>query len=157
YRTIGITSAQQGEGKTTVAINLAHAMADAGKSVLLVDADLRNRTLTGLLAPASKQGLRDAVKGTVDLGALPQCTQFGFWLLPESSNDELISPPSILSSAAMRQMLAAARRHYDYIVLDLPSTIDHIDVGAIAGLLDGFLLVTEWGRTTIDDVEQALM
>jgi succinoglycan biosynthesis transport protein ExoP len=156
-RSIGITSARTGEGKTTVAFNLAYAIASSGKRVLLIDADLRNPSLSRVLATRSDRGLFDAVNGTLSPNDIGQLHKYGFWFLPHSPGHNPKSPPDMLSSAGMRDLLNGAKTKYDCVVIDLPSALDYVDVRAIANQLDGVVLVSEWGRTTIDDLEHITM
>jgi len=150
---IGITSPRSGEGKTTVAFNLAKCIADGGKRVLLIDADLRSLSLTRALAPQTKCGLPEVLKGTVALTDIAVMPEVGFHVLAQSLNRNVQRPPDILSSRQMREMLDSAKLTFDYIVLDLPPAIDHVDACASARHLDLFILVAEWGRTRITDLE----
>jgi Mrp family chromosome partitioning ATPase len=150
---IGITSPHLGEGKTTLAFNLAKSMADGGKRVLLVDADLRRLSLTRELVPQTERGLPEALRGTLaltDIGIVPG---LGFPVLGHPLDRIPQRPPDILSSRQMREMLEGARSKFDYVVLDLPGAIDHMDAYASASHLDFFVLVAEWGRTKTADLE----
>jgi polysaccharide biosynthesis transport protein len=157
HHSIGIISARTGEGKTTVAFNLAHAMASSGKRVLLIDADLRNPSLSRVLATRSDRGLLDAINGTLAPNDISQHDKYGFWFLPNLPGHNPKSPPDMLSSAGMRDLLNGTKAAYDCIVIDLPSALDYIDVRAITNLLDGVVLVSEWGRTKMDDLENIVM
>jgi len=151
--TIGITSPRLGEGKTTLAFNLAKCIADGGKRVLLVDADLRGLSLTRELVPQSKRGLPEVLRGTLALTDLAVMPGLGFHLLPQPLDHIPQRPPDILSSRQMREMLDSAKSAFDYVILDLPPAIDHVDASASANHLDLFVLVAEWGRTKIADLE----
>lgn len=154
---IGITSARRAEGKSTIAFNVAHAMASIGKRALLIDADLRNSSLSGLLAPASGSDLSGALNGSLQLTDINRNKEYGFCFLPHSPDLDGKSAPEILSSAHMRSLLTGAKTAYDCVILDLPSMLGYIDVPAIANLLDGVILVTEWGRTKIEDLEHIVV
>ena len=150
---IGITSPRLGEGKTTFAFNLAKCIADGGKRVLLVDADLRSLSLTRELAPQSKRGLPEVLRGALALTDLAVMPGLGFHVLPHPLDRIPQRPPDILSSRQMREMLDSAKSTFDYVLLDLPPAIDHVDACASANQLDLFVLVAEWGRTKITDLE----
>ena len=150
---IGITSPRFGEGKTTVAFNLAKCIADGGKRVLLIDADLRRLSLTKALAPQSECGLPEVLRGAVALTDIAVMPGAGFHLLAQPLDRITRRPPDILSSRQMREMLDSAKLIFDYVVLDLPPVIDHVDACASANQLDLFVLVAEWGRTRITDLE----
>jgi succinoglycan biosynthesis transport protein ExoP len=156
-RVIGITSVSDHEGKTTLALNLADSIADSSKRVLLVDADLRERSLTKLLAADCNRGLPEALTGSLAVSDLLPCPNFGFHLLPEPLDHSIKYPPELLSSKNMRELLAQARKSYDYVIIDLPAALDRADVLAIAVLIDSFVLVAEWQRTSIDDLEHVLL
>jgi capsular exopolysaccharide synthesis family protein len=150
---IGVTSPRFGEGKTTVAFNLAKCIADGGKRVLLIDADLRNPSLTRALAPQSRRGLPEVLRGTLALTDIAAIPKLGFYVLPQPLDRIPRRPPDILSSCQMREMLDSAKSTFDYVVLDLPPAIDHVDACALANQLDLFVLVAEWGRTRMTDLE----
>jgi Mrp family chromosome partitioning ATPase/capsular polysaccharide biosynthesis protein len=151
--TIGITSPHLGEGKSTLAFSLAKSIADGGKRVLLIDADLRRLSLTRALAPESRRGLLEVLGGALPLADIAVMPGLGFHLLPLPLDRVLRRPPDILSSRQMGEMLDSAKSIFDYVVLDLPPAIDHVDACAAANQLDLFVLVAEWGRTKIADLE----
>jgi Mrp family chromosome partitioning ATPase len=150
---IGITSPRLGEGKTTLAFNLAKCIADGGKRVLLIDADLRSLSLTRALAPLCKRGLPEVLRGGLALTDIEVMPGLGFHILPQPLDRIPKRPPDILSSRQMRDMIEKAKCAFDYVVLDLPAALDHVDAFASADQLDLFVLVAEWGRTTIADLE----
>ena len=151
--TIGITSPRLGEGKTTLAFNLAKCIADGGKRVLLIDADLRSLSLTRALAPQSRRGLPEVLRGVLPLTDIAVVPGLDFHVLPLPLDRIPRRPPDILSSRQMGEMLDNAKFIFDYVVLDLPPAIDHVDACASANQLDLFVLVAEWGRTKIADLE----
>jgi Mrp family chromosome partitioning ATPase/capsular polysaccharide biosynthesis protein len=150
---IGVTSPRFGEGKTTLAFNLAKCIADGGKRVLLIDADLRSLSLTKALAPQSRRGLPEVLRGALPLTDAAVTPGLGFHVLPLPLDRPFRRPPDILSSRQMGEMLESAKSTFDYVVLDLPSAIDHVDACASANQLDLFVLVAEWGRTKTADLE----
>jgi polysaccharide biosynthesis transport protein len=152
---VGIVSAHPCEGKTTIAFSLAHLIANAGKRVLLIDGDLRNPALTRLLAPRCKSGLSEALDGRLAPGDLPPCMQFGFSLLSAPLDALPKNPAELLGSLAMRDVIAVGKKDYDYVIVDLPAALEHLDAQIISDFLDAFVVVVEWGRTTIDDLEEA--
>jgi succinoglycan biosynthesis transport protein ExoP len=151
--TIGITSPHLGEGKTTLAFNLAKCIADGGKRVLLVDADLRSRSLTRALAPQNRRGLTEVLGGAFSLTDIAVMPGLRFHVLPLTLERIFERPPDILSSREMGETLDSARSIFDYVVMDLPPAIDHVDACAAANQLDAFVLVAEWGRTKLADFE----
>lgn len=152
---VGITSLRAGEGKTTLAFNLAMAIAKSGKQVLVIDGDLRTGSLTDALAPDRQRGLIEVLDSDSDLRSAAS-SHFGFRLLPHSPGPAREHAADILSSPAMKKLLDAARKEYHYVLVDLPSIQPHSDVRASVGQFHAFILVSEWGRTAVDEVESAL-
>lgn len=141
---IGIVSAYQGEGKSTVAFNLAVLEAESRKRVLLVDANLHRPSLGRSLPHGT---LLPPLEGRVALSDSVTRNELGFDFLGECSAELTVHPAVLLGSPAMRDLIEAARDHYDCIVCDLPNVLGHADVQAAADLFDALVLVTEWGRT----------
>jgi capsular exopolysaccharide synthesis family protein len=155
-RMVGISSPRPGAGKTTLAYNLAVLSARCGRRTLLIDADLRNPTLTRSLAPNHPNGLSTLLNGNAEFGEcvtepIPQLHFIG-----EASSEAGAHPSDLLSSTAMTATLARLRQMYDYIIIDLPSLLDHVDVRASASLINAFVIVTEWRKTSITDLDAAL-
>lgn len=157
-RVIGITSTLQNEGKSTVASNLATLMADSGKRVVLMDADLRNPTLARSLTPQPAAGLMDVLTGRMDLGAAVgrECTT-GLAILPLVLSEPLIHSDEILSSPAFRNLIDQLRQRFDYVIMDLPPIAPVVDVRAAGAIIDSVVFVVEWGSTRIKAVQRHLI
>ena len=141
---IGVVSAYQGEGKSTVAFNLAVLEVESRRSVLLVDANLHRPSL-GLSLPRGT--LLPSLEGTAALSDVVTRNELGFDFLGECSAGSPVHPADLLGSPAMRDLIRAARDRYDCVVCDLPNVLGHADVQAAANLFDALVMVTEWGRT----------
>lgn len=157
-RTLGICSARDGEGKSTVAINLSICIArDVNYSVLLVDLDLHRPSLQRYLGLRPKAGLDSLLEGKADID---ECLiQSGFdrlTLLPvrkpvPQSSDLLVSP----KTAQLVHQLT--NRHPNQItVFDLPPVLLTDDCLSFLPYLDACLFIAEEGKTTAPDVERAL-
>jgi capsular exopolysaccharide synthesis family protein len=156
-KVIGIVSALPGEGKTTVASGFAAFVAKSGSRTLLIDADLRNPSLTKTLGYANAPGLLNMVADESDFHDLViSDSKYKFDFLPSSSHIKPTNSSDILNSPAMKQMLRAARDDYDYVLVDLPPILPVVDVKAAAHLFDAFVLVVEWGSTSTDEVVKAV-
>lgn len=154
-QSVGIVSAQAGEGKTTAAMNLAMVMAQAGSRVLVIDADLRNPQLTRTFVPAAKAGLPEVLAGSIALkDALWREAATGIHVLPTVARGKIRNSSEIVASEAMRRLLDDASGSYDYVVLDCAPLVPVVDVRASAHLIDGFIMVTAWGETPVDVVER---
>lgn len=157
-KVIGVISALPGEGKTTVAGNLAELIAQSGAKVLLIDADMRNPSLTRLLMTGAKEGLLEVLTGRRRFQeVLWKEKQTGVDLLPTVLTGPIPHTSELISSKGMMALLKEARMHYDYIVLDLPPAAPVIDVRAVSSLIDGFLIVVEWGRTSRDTIQSSII
>jgi len=157
-KVIGIVSALPGEGKTTLTTGFAAFVAKNGSRTLVIDADLRNPSMTKKLGYADSSGLLDMVaEGTSMNELLIKESRFKFDFLPAASTRIRPSNSSdILNSPAMRQALKTAKGEYDYVLVDLPPILPVVDVQAVAHLFDAFVLVVEWGSTKRDEIVQAV-
>jgi polysaccharide biosynthesis transport protein len=153
---IAIVSALPGEGKTTVAAGFAAFMAKSGARTLLIDADLRNPTLTRSLGYNNAPGLLNLVSDKAELEDLVITdSTYKFDFLPSSTRTKPTNSSDILNSPAMKEMLRAAKSNYDYVLVDLPPILPVVDVKAAAHLFEAFVLVVEWGSTSTDEISKA--
>jgi polysaccharide biosynthesis transport protein len=157
-KVIGITSTLPGEGKSTVAANLAVLMADAGRRVILVDADLRNPTLVHALTPRPTVGLMELLTGKIELQqARGRESDTGLTLLPLVLDEPLAHSDEILSSQGFRSLIDQLRQRYDFVIMDLPPIAPVVDVLAAIPAIDSLVFVVEWGATKINAVQHHLM
>ena len=152
---VGIVSAWPGEGKSTLSFNFAQLLAETGSQVLVVDADFTSPALSKSLAPDAECGLAELIE-QAPIEDCVSVTALGFDLLSCSTGVVPMHPFHLLAGQSMLGALTAARHHYQYVVIDLPALLTSVDSQAIATLVDAFVFVTDFGRTTSDDVEQAL-
>jgi polysaccharide biosynthesis transport protein len=154
---IGIVSALPGEGKTTLAASLAAFVAKSGARTLLIDADLRNPSMTRTLGYPNASGLLNMVAEKSQLDDLVITdSKFKFDFLPSSTKTKTLNSSDILNSTAVKDMLRAAKSDYDYVLVDLPPILPVVDVRAAAHLFDAFVLVVEWGGTSTDEILKAV-
>lgn len=156
-KVIGITSPRANDGKTTLAFNLACFIAKGRCRVLLIDANLRNPNLTRVL---SRRGSPPVPPCDDEPGAprRPAISlgRYGFDLLENQQSLAAVYPPTSLDSSAMKELLEEVRGDYDYVIVDLPSILDDLDVSSCATLLDGLLMLVRFGRTRMDEVMDSL-
>jgi polysaccharide biosynthesis transport protein len=156
-KVIGVTSSRPNEGKSTIAAALAEQMAHAGSRVILIDGDLRNGSLTRLLAPSASQGLVDIIAGKAsfeDVRWSNESTSMTF--LPAVIKIRVAHTSEMLASAATRRLFDQLRDSYDYVVVDLPPLAPVVDARVTTSLIDSYLFVVEWGCTRVDVVAHAL-
>ena len=144
---LGVTSMEPGEGKTTLAANLAAHLSSNGSRTLLVDGDLREASLSERLAPKAGKGIVDVLRGTPLDEALVAVPGTDLNVLPAITAGRVGHPAEWLSHERMEAMLDEGRRRFRFVILDLPSITDCADPRAVAPLLDGVVLIAEWGRT----------
>ena len=143
-RVIGVSSALTGEGKSVSSVNLAYALSQLDKKVLLIDCDMRRPSLSAKLPIIKVPGLSNYLSGLSHMDELFQpCGIRGeenaFTVIAAGRNPP--NPVELLSSARMEKMLDRLRQSYDYIILDLPPVGEVSDALAVAKLTDGVLLV----------------
>ena len=143
-RVVGVTSSVRTEGKSTTSINLAYALAEMGRRVLLVDGDLRLPSIAQKLGIDGTPGLSNLVAGLECEDAIrSREDQEGLFLLPSGRIPP--NPAEMLASAKMAELLSRLRESYDFIIVDLPPVNIVSDALIIASALDGMLVVTRSG------------
>lgn len=154
---VGVSSAAQGDGKTTTAINLAGALAqDRNARVLLIDCDLRSSAMARRLGLADGRGLVQAIVDpmlSLD-DAIRHLPRFNLDVM--ASGYETSSPYELLKSPRLVDLFEAARRRYDYVVVDTPPVVPFPDCRVLAKVIDGFLLVVSANKTPRRLVDDAI-
>lgn len=147
-RVILVTSSLPREGKTTVSANIALVMAQAGKRVLLVDADLREPAVGKMFKVQSEAGLSALLAGTRSLEEVvvsaPQTPNLSIL----SAGTEPSQPAELLGSDAMKKFLTRLRNEFDHIIIDSPPCLSFTDAVLLSREVDGVLLVARWGQTS---------
>lgn len=147
-RIVGVVSSLPSEGKSTISINLAQLLAAQGARVLLLDADIRNPGATRAMARHAGEGLLEVLlegRSLQDVLLRDEKTRLAF--LPTVVKQRVPHSSELLTSAQMHKLLAEASSAFDYIIVDLPPLGPVVDARAMAGRIDGFIFVTEWGKT----------
>lgn len=153
-RTVVLTSAVRGEGKTVSTINLAVALAELpGNEVLIVDADLHHPAIEEYLELPNRQGLADVLAGrcSLDAGIRPTAIEgvsvMGAGTLPDN-------PTRLLGSDRMKVVLNQLKQRFSFVLIDTPEAMTISDASLIGGMADGILLVVRLGSTPRQYVEQ---
>jgi succinoglycan biosynthesis transport protein ExoP len=147
-KTILVTSAGVAAGKTSIAINLAVVIAQGGKKVYLVDADLRKPSVHRSLGLPNRVGLSDAFRREKDIRDLAQFWQEGN-LHVITSGPLPPNPSELLSSQKMDQVLQTIERDADVVIIDGPPFLV-TDAAILAAKTEGALLVVRYGHTRKD-------
>lgn len=153
-RTLALVAAQAGTGKSVIAANLAIAFAQAGKQVILVDADLGHATQHQLFDVTSAPGLTEVLAGEAALDqALAATAAPGVRLLPAGSSPA--NPAQMLNAARMDTLVARLLEFADLVIFDTSALADLTDSALFAAKLDGVLLVADSGASRRDDMVNA--
>jgi succinoglycan biosynthesis transport protein ExoP len=156
-RVFGLTSSIPDEGKSTTSLAMGLLSALNGASVVVVDCDLRNPSLSRSLTPNATSGIVELANGQASLeNVVWKDGATGMAFLPAMPHVGPPDPPSILAGAKMKQLFDELRKQYDFVLVDLSPIAPVIDVCATTEFIDAYVLVIEWGRTTIDVVQHAL-
>lgn len=139
-KSIVLTSSVPNEGKSTVAYNLAQAIASSGKRTLIVECDMRRRSLADMVGARARHGIYAVLSGQVELDeALVATSHRNLFFL--DSEPHIPNPADILSSQRFRKLVAQMESDFDYVVVDTPPVGTFVDAAIIATLADATALV----------------
>jgi exopolysaccharide transport family protein len=156
-KSIMVTSSIDGEGKTTLAANLALSIASLGMRTILVEGDLRNPEMSRSLCPQAKAGVVEVARGRASFEqALFFDRATGLAVLPSPPKPRGEDSNEFVFSDAMRNMLDHLRKHFDYVIIDAPPLVPLIDARALGEIADRVVLTIRWDSTPRDVVAQAL-
>ena len=154
-RTLAVTSAGVGEGKTSVVTNLAVAMAVAGRQVLLIDGDLRRPRVHSVFSLPKSPGLSEVMAGQVRPSeAVRQTTTPGLSVLPSGVVGE--SPADLLESELFRALLFELGERFDMVVIDSPPVMAVADASLIANVASSVIFVVRANKTSREAAQKAL-
>lgn len=141
---IGVTSAQPSEGKSIVSINFAYSIAELGKSVLLIDGDMRRPSVHGVVDIPLSPGLSDVLSGAENLSKTIvhyQSTtgEVGFNMIP--SGVIPANPSELLNSDRFQRFMEVVSTAFDYVIIDLPPVGVVIDAVNVVRCTDGMIVV----------------
>lgn len=150
-----VTSAAPGDGKTTVACNLAIAVAQAGRKVCLVEADLRRPRVSEYLQLNAQSGLTEVLSGQIKLDeALQDWGRGMLKVLPPGAIPP--NPSELLGSQQMAQVITHLKREFDMVILDTPPLLAVSDAAVLASQADGAVVVVRHGKSSKDAVGNAV-
>jgi polysaccharide biosynthesis transport protein len=141
-----VTSAESGEGKSTIMANLAVSMAQSGRRVVIVDCDMRQSTLHVIFDQPNKRGLTDILLGntsltdTIQETAYPRVSLITSGSLPPN-------PTELLGSTNMESLLVDLKEQYDMVLLDTPALLSVTDAAVLAPRVDAVVLVVARNRS----------
>ncbi len=153
-KTIGITSANPQDGKSSVSINLSYALAKSGSTVLLIDADMRRPAISKYLKLRGLKGLSNILSTGMETEFYEDVLTSGMdicgaGLIPPN-------PSELLASDAMGEFITEMQERYDYIIVDLPPVLPVTDSLAVSKHLDGMILVVRHEVTRKRELSKAV-
>lgn len=154
-RTLLVTSSGPGEGKSTALANLAVAMSDGDRAVILVDADLRRPSQHELFALSNERGLSNMFRDEAAFNAPPLKSVPNTTLKVLTSGPLPPIPSQLLAARKMDDVIARLAEHADVILFDAPPVVAVTDASLLASKVDGVLLVVKAGDTRRDHVRAA--
>lgn len=158
-KSILVSSSIPNEGKSTLSANLAYVMAQTGKKVLLVDADLRKPTVHRTFKLNNTEGLTTLIIDEEDTVKFNQVVQYSrelnLYFLP--SGPKPPNPSELLGSAKMSSIINTLEAHFDIIIFDAPPITAVTDPQILSTLVDGVVFVVRQGYVGKDQVKQAML
>ena len=155
YRLVCATSPRAGDGKSTVISNLAISMAQAGKRILLIDADLRRPNISKLFGANNAHGLSDLLQG--------RCSLFDSIISSECERLDLLlagnfsaNPSELLSSRKLSEIFEQAKNEYDFVLVDCPPVLAVSDPCIVASHADAALLVIRLNPYSRSEIETSV-
>ncbi|MGX9789851.1 polysaccharide biosynthesis tyrosine autokinase [Mycobacterium sp. MMS18-G62] len=154
-RVIVVTSSMPNEGKTTTAINIALALAEADHNVVLVDGDMRRPMLDKRLDLVGSVGFSTVLSGQASLEEALQQTRFPR-VTALTSGAVPPNPSELLGSLAAQKILSEMRSNFDYVIVDSSPLLAVTDAAILAANSDGVLLMARYGQTKREQLTQAV-
>ena len=150
YKTLVVTSANPGEGKTTVSSNLALVLSQGEKKILLIDCDMRRPSIHKRFRVTNTHGITDLLLGKKSIDSV--INKFNNNLHIITSGKIPPNPADMLDSKVMTKFLDAMKNEYDYIVIDTPPIQAAADAQILSTKTDGILVVVRAGESKKDIV-----
>lgn len=157
YKTFLVSSTYENEGKTTVAINIACSLAQKGKSVLLIDADLRKPAIMRTIGVKDddKSGLIPIIKGkSTYKDSIKYVKSLGLFLLPSGGITQQSS--EILDADKVREVIETARNEFDFVIIDTPPARVVSDSLVISTLADAMIFVVRKDHAKISEISETI-
>jgi succinoglycan biosynthesis transport protein ExoP len=149
HRVISVTSPAAGDGKSTLALNLALSLAQSGKRTVLVESDFRRPKVHKLTGVENKIGFVDVLRGDTELTDAIQETKVpDFFVLPCGKRPS--DPAELLARPQFEQILQVLREKFDYVIIDTPPVLAVTDPCGVAARVDGVLVCMRLSRHTRD-------
>ena len=154
HKVIQVTSPDPGDGKTTLAANLAVSIADSGKKILLIDADFRRPRLHKIFAVDSDCGFSSVINGEAELpdAIQPTCVE-NLSVMPCGPKPS--NPAELLTLPRVKELIDVLRDDFDFVILDTPPVLVVTDPCAVAPRVDGVLMTIRISKNARPDAVRA--
>lgn len=149
-----VTSAMPGEGKSSVAGNLALSLSRAGGRVCLIDGDLRRPSIAQYFGLVGDAGLSTVILGRASVDDVLQPVDSGLYAITSGAIPP--NPTELLGTPAYTRMLSELRERFDTVIVDAPPVLPAADAAVLAAAADGVIFVVQASRTGREQVERAL-
>jgi capsular exopolysaccharide synthesis family protein len=154
-RSLVVTSTGPGEGKSTIASNLAISLAQASQRVLLIDADMRKPKAHQIFSLKQEPGLSNVLVGAGKASeAVKKAGVSGLWVLPAGRTPP--NPAELLGSQRFRDFLASVKPHFDWVIIDTPPVMVVTDAALVAHNVTGVIFVVGAEMTSRHAAKRAL-
>jgi receptor protein-tyrosine kinase len=152
-----VTSAEAGEGKTVSSLNLALVLAERQeRRTIIIDADLRKRTIANLLHISNTPGLADILRGTARLDDVIQPTAYPNLFVIPAGQSKQAEVGELLGGPELEESVTELRRRYDYVLFDTPPITVASDAGMLGRATREALLVVRMNKTRRESVDRAI-
>ncbi|WP_392486719.1 CpsD/CapB family tyrosine-protein kinase [Haloimpatiens sp. FM7315] len=152
-KTILVTSAGPGEGKSTTCANLALTIAETSKKVLLIDCDLRKPTMHKKFKVSNEKGISDFLVGDVDLEEALKKYKENLYIMTSGTIPP--NPSEMLASNKLKTFLEDMEDKFDYILIDSPPVLAVTDAQILSTIADGVIMVVASGQTAKEMSQKA--
>lgn len=149
---IAVTSPNQGDGKSTTSVNLAVSLAKAGKSVLLLEADMRRPSISKLIEITAKTTLSDYLHGKCELDSSTTKVVDGLSVIAGGNCADNAS--ELLSSPRFADLLINLKQQYDFVLVDCPPMLPVSDPAIVAPMVDGVILVVSSKQNSVNELKE---
>jgi succinoglycan biosynthesis transport protein ExoP len=153
-KVIGITSALPKEGKSTTSASVARVLAMSGSKVLLMDVDLRRRSVTDALAPTAAVGLIEVLAGAATLDEALVADTSGAMILPLAPRAHLGAQP--FDTPEFDKLMTKLRASFDVIVMDTAPVLAVVDTRLLVRHIDALALLARWRGTPVKAIRAAI-
>ncbi len=158
-RSVAVCSPQARDGRTSVAIGLANALAETDAMVLLIEADMRKPSVSMDMHVESTFGLADLLLGKTNLAStICKTSNRNLYVITGINNTNLsnVNISDLLDSSVFDELLEAVQGQFDYVIIDTPSVEIAPDCTSIIGKVDCSVAVAQYGHTKVDSIKAAL-